>query len=108
MPLWRGDHVAVKQLVDDFARYLYLPRIAGPEVLVQAIRDGVALLTWQSDTFAYAESYDEGAGRYRGLRAGQVVSLSRRQLRRVGQAGRGAAADGCRSTRHSRSEPGGW
>ena len=76
MPLWRGDHVAVKQLVEDFARYLYLPRLAGPEVLVQAIRDGVALLTWQSDTFAYAESYDEGAGRYRGLRGGQVVSLS--------------------------------
>jgi hypothetical protein len=76
VPLWRGDHVAVKQLVEDFARYLYLPRLAGSEVLVQAIRDGVALLTWQSDTFAYAESHDEGAGRYRGLRSGQVVSLS--------------------------------
>lgn len=25
VPLWRGEHVAVKQLVDDFARYLYLP-----------------------------------------------------------------------------------
>ncbi len=76
VPLWRGAHVAVKQLVEDFARYLYLPRLAGSEVLVQAIRDGVALLTWQSDTFAYAESHDEGAGRYRGLRAGQVVPLS--------------------------------
>jgi len=75
VPLWRGDHVEVRQLVEDFARYLYLPRLAGPEVLVQAIRDGVALLTWQSDTFAYAESFDEGAGRYRGLRGGQVVSL---------------------------------
>jgi predicted AAA+ superfamily ATPase len=75
--LWRGEnHVAIRQLVDDFARYLYLPRLAGPEVLLQAIRDGVALLTWQSDTFAYAESHDEGAGRYRGLRAGQVASLS--------------------------------
>jgi len=76
VPLWRGDHVAVKQLVEDFARYHYLPRIAGPEVLVQAIRDGLALLTWQSDTFAYAESYDEGAERYRGLRGGQLMSLS--------------------------------
>ena len=76
VPLWRGDHVAVKQLVEDFARYLYLPGLAGPEVLVQAIRDGVALLTWQSETFAYAESHDEGAARYRGLRGGQVVSLS--------------------------------
>lgn len=76
VPLWRGDHVAVRQIVEDFARYLYLPRVARPEVLVQAIRDGVALLTWQSDTFAYAESHDEGAARYRGLRGGQVVSLS--------------------------------
>ncbi len=76
VPLWRDDHVAVRQLVEDFARYLYLPRVAGPAVLVQAIRDGVALLTWQADTFAYAESYDEGAARYRGLRGGQVVSLS--------------------------------
>jgi len=76
VPLWRGDHVAVKQLVEDFARYLYLPRVAGPEVLVQAMRDGVALLTWQSDTFAYAESYDEASARYRGLRGGQMVSLA--------------------------------
>ena len=76
MPLWRGDHVAIKQLVEDFARYLYLPRLAGPEVLVEAIRDGVALMFWQTDTFAYAESHDEAAARYRGLRGGQAVSLS--------------------------------
>ena len=76
VPLWRGEHVAVKQLVEDFARYLYLPRLAGPEVLTQAVRDGVAMLTWQSDTFAYAESHDETGGRYRGLRAGQMVNVS--------------------------------
>jgi hypothetical protein len=76
VPLWRGDHVSVKQLVEDFARYLYLPRIAGPEVLLQAIRDGVALLTWQTDTFALADSHDDSAARYRGLRGGQVVSVS--------------------------------
>lgn len=77
IPLWRGDQVPVKQLVEDFARYLYLPRVADPEVLLQAMRNGVALLTWQSDTFAYAESYDEAAGRYRGLRGGQVMTLTR-------------------------------
>jgi predicted AAA+ superfamily ATPase len=76
VPLWRGEHVAVKQLVEDFARYLYLPRLAGSDVLVHSISDGVALLTWQSDTFAYAESPDEGAGRYRGLRGGRVVTLT--------------------------------
>ncbi|MEJ1962212.1 MAG: Swt1 family HEPN domain-containing protein [Gammaproteobacteria bacterium] len=76
VPLWRGDNVAMKQVVEDFARYLYLPRVAGPEVLVQSVRDGVALLTWHSDAFAYAESYDESKTRYRGLRGGQVVSLA--------------------------------
>ena len=75
--LWgSGDHVAVKQLVKYFASYLYLPRLAGPEVLVQAIRDGLELLTWRSDTFGFAESYDEAAGRYRGLRGGQLVGFS--------------------------------
>ena len=76
VPLWRGDHVAVKQLIDDFARYLYLPRLAGPEVLLQAIRDGLAMLTWRADTFGYAESYDEAASRYRGLNGGRGLNIS--------------------------------
>jgi hypothetical protein len=76
VPLWRGDHVATKQLVEDFARYLYLPRIKEPGVLLQSIRDGIGLLTWSRDSFAFAESYDEAAGRYRGLRYGQMVAVS--------------------------------
>jgi predicted AAA+ superfamily ATPase len=76
VPLWRGDHVEIRQLVDDFARYLYLPRLAAPDVLLQAARAGVGLLTWRADTFAYAESRDEAAGRYRGLRGGQDVALT--------------------------------
>ncbi len=76
VPLWRGDHVPVRLLVDDFARYPYLPRLAAPEVLVQAICGGIELLTWQTDGFAYAESYDERKGRYRGLIGGQTKSLA--------------------------------
>jgi predicted AAA+ superfamily ATPase len=75
VPLWRGSHVAVRQLVDDFAKYPYLPRLAAQSTLPAAMRDGVALLTWQSDAFAYAESFDEAGARYRGLRGGQVVAL---------------------------------
>ena len=75
VPLWRGDHVPLKQLAEDFARYLYLPRLAGPDVVVGAIRSGVELLTWGQDSFAYADSFDEVSGRYRGLRAGQIVSI---------------------------------
>lgn len=76
VPLWRGDHVSVRQLVDDFARYLYLPRLTGSEVLTHAIHEGAGLLTWSSDSFAYAESYDDEAKRYRGLRGGQHVTIT--------------------------------
>jgi len=76
VPLWCGEHVAVRELVEHFARYNYLPRLARPEVLTEALRDGVGLLTWSSDSFAYAESFDEAAGRYRGLRGAQMVSVS--------------------------------
>jgi predicted AAA+ superfamily ATPase len=75
VPLWRGDHVAIKQLIDDFGRYLYLPRLKGSRVLIGAVRDGFSLLTWEQDSFAYAESYDEAAKRYRGLRGGQNIAI---------------------------------
>lgn len=75
VPLWRGDHVAIRQLIDDFGRYLYLPRLKNPGVLLDAIRDGVGLLTWTLDSFAYADSYDEETKRYRGLRGGQMIMI---------------------------------
>jgi hypothetical protein len=71
VPLWRGNHVGVKLLVDDFAKYLYLPRVKNAQVILDAIQDGVGRLTWSQDTFAYADYYDATAGRYRGLEAGR-------------------------------------
>jgi len=70
IPLWRDDHVAIKQLAEDFARYTYLPRLRDTQVLTAAIQDGVGLLLWAEESFAYADSFDEVAGRYRGLRCG--------------------------------------
>ena len=32
-------------------------------------------MTWEQDGFAFADSFDESAGRYRGLRSGQQVTL---------------------------------
>jgi hypothetical protein len=71
IPLWRGNHVGVKQLVDDFAKYLYLPRVKNAQVILDAIQDGVSRLTWEQDAFAYADYYDATAGRYRGLEVGR-------------------------------------
>ena len=75
VPLWRGNHVGVKQLVDDFAKYLYLPRVKNAQVILDAIQDGISRTTWSLDTFAYADSYDATADRYRGLEAGRRVSI---------------------------------
>jgi len=75
VPLWRGDYVLIQQLVEDFAQYLYLPRLKDNAVLVDAVRSGLGLLTWTQDSFAYAESFDEAAGRYRGLQGGRQVRL---------------------------------
>ena len=75
VPLWRDDHVSIAQLVEDYARYPYLPRLRDPQVLLGSIRDGLNLITWAQDTFAYADSFDEEAGRYRGLRAGEGIEL---------------------------------
>jgi hypothetical protein len=76
VPLWRGDHVAVKQLIEDFASYLYLPRLKAPTVLLDAARDGIELMLWMQESFAYADSYDAVTARYRGLRGGQHIGLS--------------------------------
>ena len=80
VPLWRGDHVPIKQLAEDFARYSYLLRLKDSAVLVAAIRDGLGLLLWHQESFAYADSFDEAGGRYRGLRCGEVVALSAETL----------------------------
>ncbi len=76
VPLWRGNHVPIRQLVEDFGCYHYLPRLRTSAVLLDAIRAGVNTLTWELDTFAYAESYDEATGRYRGLRGAVLVPIS--------------------------------
>src|SRR5258707_14954290 len=51
IPLWRGNHVGVTQLADDFAQYLYLPRLRSSEVLAEAARDGLRIMTWAQDSF---------------------------------------------------------
>lgn len=74
IPLWRGDDVPVRQLWDDFCRYLYLPRVKDADVLLNAVASGVSSLMWGSETFAYAESKDDSTDRCRGLAGGRHIS----------------------------------
>ncbi len=79
-PLWKGpgegSHIRIRELWSHCCRYLYMPRLAGFGVLAAAISDGVASMSWQTDTFAYAESYDEESDRFLGLRTGQYVDVT--------------------------------
>ena len=77
--LWRGkDNLSVRQIAEDFACYLYLPRLQNEGVLLEAISGGLNSVTWNPDTFAYAEQWDEKKKRYVGLQCGSrlVSSMS--------------------------------
>ncbi|MGB5024646.1 MAG: hypothetical protein WBO44_04810, partial [Saprospiraceae bacterium] len=76
VPLWRGNDVSIKLLREDLAKYLYLPKLITPDLLRAAIENGVSLISWEKDAFAYAESFDEENNRYRSLRAGSHVGIS--------------------------------
>ncbi len=57
--LWseRGD-IVVHKLWETYARFPYMPRLANRDVLYSAIANRATTLTWQQETFAYAEAHD--------------------------------------------------
>jgi hypothetical protein len=64
--LWLDrPHVAVRELVDWCRKYLYLPRIASDQVILDALVNPSSALTGES-TFYFADSWDESKGRYQG------------------------------------------
>ena len=64
--IWNGkDHVSLKDLWEYVNRYTYLPRLKNRSVLVKTIGSAVGGLL--PGPFAYAESWDEATGDYRGL-----------------------------------------
>jgi hypothetical protein len=65
-PIWPDDrpHLAVAEIAEWFAAYVYLPKLRDGVVLQAAIREAVARL---DPTFGYADNFDEAAGRYRNL-----------------------------------------
>lgn len=69
--LWRDrNYIPLCELAEDFARYPYLTRLKDETVLARSVRDGIAQTSWDIDTFAYADAYDESTDTYRGLAAG--------------------------------------
>ncbi len=114
IPLWREgfdgvkDAVSLRQLADDFSIHLYLPRLSNPNLLLDAARDGAAILTWDTEGFAYADGVDPDAKRFRGLTGGALVSptldgvlvkpeAARRQLEADALAKQKAAEDEARA-----------
>ena len=53
IPLWRDNHVSVKQLVEDYAKYPYLQQLRSSAVLVAGIQDGLARTTWTIKSFRH-------------------------------------------------------
>lgn len=80
--LWEQGHVSASDVWDAFARYVYLPRLRDQRVLLQAVADGPAITTWQTEGFATADgitssplSGDEAdQPRYLGLAIGAHAS----------------------------------
>jgi hypothetical protein len=64
--LWPQDrpHLAVAEVKDWFASYVYLPKLRDLVVLESAMRDAVART---DPSFGYADAFDEASGKYLGL-----------------------------------------
>jgi hypothetical protein len=75
VPLWRDNHVSLKDLADYFAQYLYLPRLKDTALLLNAVSTGVGNLNWEQDTFAYADRWDAVQNRYVGLKTGEIPTV---------------------------------
>ena len=76
IPLWAGDSVSIKTLVEYFASYIYLPRLMSPSVIYRAVESGVRLMSWKDETFAYAEGFEQVSGQYQGLIAGASIAIN--------------------------------
>lgn len=64
--IWNGKaHLSLKELWEYLNRYTYLPRLKDKNVLVRAVQAAVSNML--PGPFAYAERWDEAAGKYHGL-----------------------------------------
>jgi len=72
--LWgETSHIRVATLYEYFAQYPWLRRLRSMETLRSGVAAGISLLSWSTETFAYAEGVGD-SGRYLGLRAGMETA----------------------------------
>lgn len=64
--IWNDKpHLSLRDLREYLNRYIYLPRLKNQDVLVKSVQSAVGGML--PGPFAYAERWDEGAGKYLGL-----------------------------------------
>ena len=66
---WEDGHVTIATLWEDFAKYVYLPRLKDLSVLIATVESGPLSVAWISDGFATAVGIDD-TGSYLGLVGG--------------------------------------
>jgi hypothetical protein len=70
--LWKGkDTLSIRELWEDYTRYVYLHRLKNQQVLFSALRSGIS----SGDFFGFSEDNGE-AGTYRGLVLGDKGFLN--------------------------------
>ena len=77
LSLWEDGHLPVQKLFEYMSAFNHLPRVANTDVLLDAIREGVALDTWQEDSFAFAKAYNKESGKFDGLVAGEAIEITK-------------------------------
>lgn len=74
--IWNENaSVQIGRLLDMFAQYPYMRRLKNEATLRDGIQGGLNRITWDTETFAYAESYDHDHQRFVGLVAGPDAAL---------------------------------
>ena len=72
--IWKDNsHLFLKDLWEYSCRFIYLPRMKNRQVLVETVKAAISQL--MPGPFAYAESWDDTAGKYRGLSIDRAMSV---------------------------------
>ena len=65
--VWETGHIRVGELWGYYCRYPYLTRLRDRAVLDDGVLSVLSDITWESEGFALADSFDDSSGTYAGL-----------------------------------------